>query len=76
MATGSLSQSGLQGLREATVRADGAAQRIVKAGASGDVTDLTAALVDMQVARSEAAASAKVVDVSGRTLGTLIDVLA
>jgi hypothetical protein len=75
MATTPVSQAGLQGLRDAIARADEAASRIAS-GAAGDPAQLTGALVDMQQAKQQAAASARVVEAGERALGTLIDVLA
>jgi hypothetical protein len=71
--TSPLFQTGLKGLRDALASADGAGSRIAS---GGDVTEMTGAIVELQAASQQAEASAKLLEVGGRTIGTLIDVMA
>lgn len=68
-------QAGIQGLRDGLERAQAAASRVVASAARGDTNQLTGAIVDLQAAKLQAEASAKVVRAADDTLGTLLDVL-
>lgn len=74
MSSNSIGQVGLQGLRDSLERAQAAATRVASAG--GDPAQLTEAIVDLQAAKLQAGAAAKVVRAADDTLGTLLDVLA
>jgi len=74
VSSNSIGQVGLQGLRDSLERAQAAATRVASAG--GDPAQLTEAIVDLQAAKLQAGAAAKVVRAADDTLGTLLDVLA
>lgn len=74
MSSNSIGQVGLQGLRDSLERAQAVATRVASAG--GDPAQLTEAIVDLQAAKLQAGAAAKVVRAADDTLGTLLDVLA
>jgi hypothetical protein len=71
-----IGQTGLQGLREGLERAQAAASRVVTSAAGGDAGHLAEAIVELQAAKLQAAASAKVVRAADESLGTLLDVMA
>ena len=70
-----IGQAGLQGLRDGLERAQAAASRVVSSAAGGDAGQVTEAIVELQAAKLQAEASAKVVRAADDTLGTLLDVL-
>ncbi len=76
MSSNSIGQVGLQGLRDSLERAQAAATRVASGAAGGDPAQLTEAIVDLQAAKLQAGAAAKVVRAADDTLGTLLDVLA
>jgi hypothetical protein len=76
MNVNSVTQSGVQGLRDSLQRADDAATRIAGASAAGEAPQLTEALVDLRVAEQQAAVSARLIAAGDSTVGTLIDLLA
>lgn len=76
MSSISIGQTGLQGLRDGLERAQAAASRVVASGAGGDAGQLTEAIVELQAAKLQTEASAKVVRAADDTLGTLLDVMA
>ena len=76
MSSTPIGQTGLQGLRESLERAQAAASRVVTSAALGDAGQLTDAIVELQAAKRQTEASAKVVRAADDTLGTLLDVMA
>ena len=70
-----IGQTGLQGLRDGLERAQAAASRVVASAAGGDAGQLTEAIVELQAAKLQTEASAKLVRAADDTLGTLLDVL-
>ena len=56
-------------------RAQAAASRVVTSAAGGDAGHLAEAIVELQAAKLQAAASAKVVRAADESLGTLLDVM-
>jgi len=76
MAVNSVTQSGVQGLRDSMQRADSAATRIAASSAAGQGGQLTEALVDLNVAEQQAAVSARLIAAGDKTVGSLIDLLA
>ena len=76
MSSNSIGQVGLQGLRDSLERAQAAATRVASGAAGSDSAQLTEAIVDLQAAKLQAGAAAKVVRAADDTLGTLLDVLA
>jgi len=70
-----IGQAGLQGLRDGLGRAQAAASRVVASAAGGDADQLAGAIVELQAAKLQAGASAKVVRAADDTLGTLLDVM-
>ena len=71
-----IGQPGLQGLRGGRGRAQAAASRVVTSAAGGDAGHLAEAIVELQAAKLQAAASAKVVRAADESLGTLLDGMA
>jgi hypothetical protein len=67
--------TGLQGLRDGLERAQAAASRVVTSAALGDAGQLTEAIVELQAAKLQTDASAKVVRAADDTLGTLLDMM-
>ena len=75
MSSTPIGQTGLQGLREGLERAQAAASRVVASAAGGDAGQLTGAIVELQAAKLQTAASAQVVRAADDNLGTLLDVM-
>lgn len=76
MSSTPIGQTGLQGLREGLERAQAAASRVVTSAAGGDAGQLAEAIVELQAAKLQTGASAKVVRAADESLGTLLDVMA
>jgi len=76
MNVNSVTQSGVQGLRDSMQRADDAATRIAGSSAAGEAGQLTEALVDLRLAEQQAAVSARLIAAGDKTVGSLIDLLA
>ena len=68
--------TGLRGILDGYRRASESAQRIVQSFAAERAEDAFGALFDLQAARRQVEASAKVVKIGDRLLGTMLDIFA
>ncbi|MFN2308225.1 MAG: hypothetical protein ABR553_00605 [Gammaproteobacteria bacterium] len=76
MSIDSITALGLAGIQKGLQGARDSAAEIARAGQTGDVGDLTAALVSLRAGEQQVAAASKVLKGADEMLGTLIDDLA
>lgn len=70
---GSVLNTGVRGVQSGFQRAETAAQSIASA-ATGEEVDLSEAAVDLIRSENQVKASARVIEVADRTIGSIIDI--
>lgn len=74
MSVNSVMSAGLKGLRAGIDRADQAAGKIARAGASDIDSDLATNIVDLKISEYQIKSAAVVIKTGNQLLGTLIDI--
>lgn len=74
MSISSLNQAGMNGMRLALERTQGAAADIAAGTAVQDAQNLADALIELELGRQQAAVSTRVIEAGNAAIGTLLDI--
>lgn len=76
MSISSLNQAGMNGMRLALERTQGAAADIAAGTAVQDAQNLADALIELELGKQQVAVSARVIEAGNVTVGALLDMFA
>jgi len=68
--------SGIQTFLNASQKVQESAAKIARSSIEGSTANLVEPLVDLKVAEQQAGAAAKIIEVEGKQVGTLLDMMA